>query len=56
MEDNKTATLDELREMWVKNELESTLPNAPEVDTPEWFWDVATPRDFKAKKQPNEDK
>jgi hypothetical protein len=40
---DKTATLEELREMRKRGEIKPTLDDAPEAGTPEGFWDDAIP-------------
>jgi uncharacterized protein (DUF4415 family) len=53
MKNTKTASLEELREMRSNGEVKSTRHDAPELDMPEGFWDVAIPQESKTKKQLN---
>ena len=50
MNDTKNASLEELRKMQDGGELHATRADAPEVDMPEGFWDVAKPQEPKVKK------
>jgi uncharacterized protein (DUF4415 family) len=53
MKNTKTASLDELKAMRVNGEIKPTRHDAPELDMPEGFWDVATPQESRSKKQLN---
>jgi uncharacterized protein (DUF4415 family) len=49
MKNTKSASLEELRAMHNRGELQSPRENAPTVDMPDGFWDTALPQAPKAK-------
>ncbi len=53
MKDTKSASLEKLREMQDRGELHATREDAPQIDMPEGFWDVAQPQEPRTKQQVN---
>lgn len=50
MKNTRTASLEELRALRKKGDIQPTRKDAPELDMPEGFWDAAEPQAPKAKK------
>ena len=53
MKNTKTASLEELRAMRKRGDIQPTRTDAPELDMPDGFWDAAKPQMPKTKKQVN---
>lgn len=53
MKNTKRASLEELRAMRERGEIQPPRKDAPELDMPDGFWDAAKPQEPKTKQQVN---